>query len=78
MAALVWSYFPDCGADVIRQVLRDTALKLPPGETGRNNDYGYGLVQAKNAVDYLTANGCDRPKDTVMLDLNLTSQQTRL
>jgi PKD repeat protein len=28
------------------------------GSAGRDNDFGYGLVRAKTAVDYLDANGC--------------------
>ncbi|WKE64842.1 S8 family serine peptidase [Gallaecimonas kandeliae] len=57
VAALVWSYFPSCSATQIRSALDATAKDL--GTAGRDNYYGYGLVQAQDAVDYLNANGCD-------------------
>lgn len=56
VAALVWSHFPSCSASEIRSALNNTAEDL--GVAGRDNAYGYGLVQAKAAVDYLTTNGC--------------------
>ena len=56
VSALVWSHFPSCSASEIRAALTTTAEDL--GAAGRDNAYGYGLVQAKAAVDYLTANGC--------------------
>ncbi|TLM79313.1 S8 family serine peptidase [Microbulbifer harenosus] len=56
VAALVWSHFPSCSASEIRTALNNTAEDL--GAVGRDNAYGYGLVQAKAAVDYLTVNGC--------------------
>ncbi len=56
VAALVWSHFPQCSNSDIRAALRATAEDL--GATGRDDETGYGLVQAKDAVDYLTANGC--------------------
>lgn len=56
VAALVWSNFPNCANGEIRAALDATAEDL--GAAGRDNAYGYGLVQAKAAVDYLTANGC--------------------
>jgi len=50
-AALVWN----CGADKtnaqIRDALQKTAKDLGPA--GKDNAYGYGLVQAKAALDYL-------------------------
>ena len=57
VAALVWSHFPSCTASQIRNALNTTALDL--GTPGRNNQYGYGLVQAKDAYDWINANGCD-------------------
>lgn len=56
VAALVWSYFPSCSATEIRSALDATAKDL--GSSGRDNYYGYGLVQAQDAVDYLTEYGC--------------------
>ena len=56
VAALVWSHFPSCSSYDIRDALRSTAMDL----TGAGRDYntGYGMVQAKDAMDYLAANGC--------------------
>jgi len=56
VAALVWSHFPNCSNSEIRAALNTTAEDL--GDAGRDNAYGYGLVQAKSAYDYLSANGC--------------------
>jgi subtilisin family serine protease len=59
VAALVWSNFPSCSVAQIRNALTASAMDLGAG--GRDNDYGFGLIQAKAAVDYLTANGCAAP-----------------
>jgi subtilisin family serine protease len=56
VAALVWSHHDSCTNAEIRDVLGLTAEDL--GAAGRDNDFGHGLVQARDAVDYLTANGC--------------------
>ncbi|RUO59366.1 S8 family serine peptidase [Pseudidiomarina marina] len=56
VAALVWSHHTTCSNDDIRNALAATAKDL--GAAGRDTLYGHGLVQAKAAVDYLTANGC--------------------
>jgi subtilisin family serine protease len=57
VAALVWSRFPGCTANHIRNALKQSARRLA---TSGVPDYatGYGLVQAKAALDYLAANGC--------------------
>jgi len=57
VAALVWSEHLDCSAPQIRAVLAATAEDL--GDMGRDNAYGFGLIQAKAASDFITANGCD-------------------
>jgi subtilisin family serine protease len=51
VAALVWSARPSLTASQVRQVLQDSAKDL--GTPGRDNTYGYGLVQAKAALDRL-------------------------
>lgn len=53
VAALVWSQADTfgCSKEDIRTALEVTALDL--GDTGRDNAYGHGLVQAKAAIDYL-------------------------
>ncbi|ALO34654.1 peptidase S8 [Colwellia sp. MT41] len=74
VAALVWSHHPSCTNVEIRNVLNATAQDL--GATGRDVKFGYGLVQTKDAIDYISANGCDgsgtgggggtSPDDTVL------------
>ncbi|NDY92527.1 S8 family serine peptidase [Ideonella livida] len=56
VAALVWSYFPQCSAAQIRTTLQKSALDLGPA--GRDKWYGFGLVQAKAAHDRLASLGC--------------------
>ncbi|RUO63779.1 S8 family serine peptidase [Pseudidiomarina insulisalsae] len=56
VAALVWSHHTTCTNNDIRAALQASAKDL--GAAGRDNAYGYGLVQAKAAVDFITANGC--------------------
>ena len=51
VAALVWSYAPELTAQEIRAALAASAMDL--GTPGRNNEFGYGLVQAKAALDWL-------------------------
>ncbi len=57
VAALVWSHFPSCTGEEIRNVMNVTAQDL--GTANRDNSYGYGLVQAKAMYDALTADGCN-------------------
>ncbi len=56
VAALVWSHYPQCTNAQIRSALAATAEDL--GTAGRDTSYGFGLVQAKAAVDYLAQYGC--------------------
>jgi subtilisin family serine protease len=56
VAALVWSHFPDCTGEQIRTTLNNTAKDL--GAAGRDNLYGYGLVQAKAAYKRIKELGC--------------------
>jgi len=56
VAALVWSYFPNCTAVQIRDSLDKSALDL--GDPGRDIHYGFGLVQAKAAHDRINTMGC--------------------
>ncbi len=57
VAALVWSHHPECTNTEIRHILQTTAKDL--GDEGRDTSFGYGLVQAKDAVDLIAMNGCD-------------------
>lgn len=53
VGALVWSHFPDTSSVDIRNALTATAIDL--GTPGRDDSYGYGLVQADRA--YLLLSG---------------------
>ena len=48
VAALLFAYNPAATADQVRQAMQSTALDLGP--VGRDDEYGYGLVQAANAL----------------------------
>ncbi len=50
VAALIRSLHPDWGAEEVRLALTDTATDL--GTAGRDDQYGYGLVDAAAAVAY--------------------------
>ena len=56
VAALVWSYFPTCTGQQMRTSLGKSALDL--GTPGRDDKFGYGLVQAKAAHDRIKKLGC--------------------
>lgn len=57
VAALVWSHHPSCTNVQIRNALNASAEDL--GASGRDVKFGYGLAQSKDAIDYISANGCD-------------------
>jgi len=57
VAALVWSYAPDMTAHEVRAALAASAEDL--GTPGRNNEFGFGLVQAQAALDYIGGGGGD-------------------
>ena len=56
VAALVWSNHPTCTGTDIRNALKATAADS--GAAGKDVYFGYGIVKAKAASDYITANGC--------------------
>lgn len=56
VAALVWSQHRNCSAAKIRAALNATAEDR--GTAGRDTQYGWGIVRAKAAVDYLNVNRC--------------------
>jgi subtilisin family serine protease len=58
VAALVWSYFPSCTGSQMRVSLDKSAQDL--GAAGRDDKFGYGLVQAKAAYDRILALGCGK------------------
>jgi serine protease len=51
VAALIWSWNPSLTNVQIREALQMTALDL--GDPGRDDYYGFGLVQAYDALKYL-------------------------
>jgi subtilisin family serine protease len=55
VAALVWSANPTWTNVQIREALNVTAQDL--GTAGRDTSYGWGLIQAKAALDYLNGGG---------------------
>jgi len=55
VAALIWNNAPGCNAQDVRTALAATAEDL--GAAGRDAAYGYGLIQASDAL-VLLANGC--------------------
>jgi subtilisin family serine protease len=59
VAALVWSANPGWTNAEIRQALAVTAEDL--GSAGRDNSFGWGLVRAKAALDYLNGGGGGDP-----------------
>lgn len=70
VAALVWSHFPTLSAQDIREALESTAQDL--GTSGRDDEYGHGLIRADLAYNLLAENtndnddsgGCeDSPSD---------------
>ena len=51
VAALIWSQPPTATNAEVRAALAATAKDL--GSTGRDSTYGYGLIRAKAALDYM-------------------------
>lgn len=60
VAALVWSYAPDMTVAEIRQALTASAEDL--GSPGRDNEFGFGLVRAQAAIDYIGGGGDPDPE----------------
>ena len=56
VAALVWSHYPNCSNQQIRDALNASAKDK--GAAGRDTSYGYGIVKAKAAYDYLANSSC--------------------
>ena len=58
VAALAWSHHPQCTAQQIRASLTKSAKDL--GAKGRDDKTGWGLVQAKAAIDRIASLGCGK------------------
>ncbi|TQV81443.1 S8 family serine peptidase [Aliikangiella coralliicola] len=53
VAALVWSHYPSCSNQQVRDAMNQTAEDK--GSPGRDTSYGYGIVKAKAALDRLAS-----------------------
>mmetsp|Transcript_9267 Transcript_9267/g.14321 ORF Transcript_9267/g.14321 Transcript_9267/m.14321 type:complete len:585 (+) Transcript_9267:2-1756(+) len=58
-AALVWSHFPECSNHEIRYALAISAADQE--NPGCDVDYGYGIVKAKDAYDWLSKQVLTQP-----------------
>lgn len=58
VAAMVWAAKPECTATQIRNSLNLSALDK--GTAGRDSRFGFGIVQAKAAVDRIGSSGCGK------------------
>lgn len=68
VAALLWSAHPEASNQQIRDAMAVTAEDL--GAAGRDNSYGWGLVQAKLALDELDGGGNPPPGDVAPSQLS--------
>ena len=76
VAALVWSANPGWSNAQVRQALAVTAEDLGPA--GRDNAYGWGLVQAKAALDELQGGSEPPPTgDTAPSDLTASAIKSK-
>jgi len=62
VAALLFAFNPGASADQVRQAIQSTALDL--GAPGRDNDFGYGLVQSAAALEALGGSFAPSPTPT--------------
>ena len=75
VAALLWSAHPEATNQQIRDAMASTAQDL--GTAGRDNSFGFGLVQAKAALDALDAGGNPPPGDVAPSQLSTSRIGTR-
>jgi len=75
IAALVWSNHNGCTGTDIRDALKATAQDA--GTAGHDDYFGHGIVKAKAASDYLTANGCGGDVTPPSGDIALTANGYR-
>jgi serine protease len=71
VAALIWSHNLGWTNAAIRDALQRTAQDL--GSAGRDNLYGFGLVRAKAALDYLTGAVAPPPPPPPPVTITLTA-----
>lgn len=80
VAGLVWSAHTDCTRDQIRAALQATATLHPGSSTAsavtqqgtRSDAYGYGIIQALAAHNYLKAKPCSKSGQGSAEKLNVT------
>eukprot|EP00775_Hariotina_reticulata_P004411 gene4411-4664_t len=77
VGGLVWSAFPNCTAAEVRRALAMSALKGQGQTQMRSTQYGYGIVQAKSALQYMRSNPCAADKSTSQLVLTITPANQR-
>ena len=53
VATMIWSCHPAVSNKQVRDAMNKTAMDK--GAAGKDNSYGYGIVQAKNAIEFLGA-----------------------
>ncbi len=78
IAALIWSNHPTCTGTQIRDALKASASDQ--GTSGRDDYFGYGIVKAKDASDYLVANECggtEPPPPPPPGDLTLSGNRSK-
>lgn len=56
VAALAWGENPECSASTLREILQQSALDL--GDAGRDNTFGFGLVQLQNTLNTISNTNC--------------------
>ena len=74
VAAIVWSSKPTATNQQIRDALTSTAEDL--GATGRDNNFGYGLVRAFNAAESLTAPPAAGPTSLTVTNIGTVKGKT--
>ncbi|KAF6250501.1 peptidase S8/S53 domain-containing protein [Scenedesmus sp. NREL 46B-D3] len=70
--ARVWAVYPNCPANIVRAAFEQTAKDLGP--KGRDVQFGYGLVQAEAAFEYLARQPCAKGLTAGALDADERTQ----
>jgi hypothetical protein len=73
--ARIWADFPNCKADVVRKSIEETAKDLGPA--GKDPLFGYGLLQAESAYEWLSRQPCAKAGFTTERGQKQTYEQSR-